>query len=96
MTEVPQQIRRLLNSIGSVPYPFQHLEKEMTIGNYLCNEIPGIDNPGEVYAAINSVVDNFVELYRRIMGRLCQMASAVEEHCGLPMLPVPEPEESSQ
>lgn len=90
MGEVPGEIRQLLKSFGSTPYPFEHLDREMTIAKYLCSKVPDAESPGDIYSAITSITGNYFELYQRILGRLCQMACAVEEHFGLPMLPVPE------
>lgn len=96
MQEATAQIRKLVKSCGSVPYPFRHRDQEMTIAKYLCSKVPDSENAAEIYSAITSITGNYFELYQRILGRLCQMACAVEEYLGLPMLPVPDREADSQ
>ena len=96
MQEIPQNIREFLAAFGDAMYPFEHLEQEMTIAKFLCSSVPGTDNPGEVYEAANSIIVGYYQLYRRIIARLCQMAASVEEHFGLPMLPVPKTEDAEE
>ncbi len=95
MEEMRKQLRSMRESFKNKAYPFEHLEKDMTLGKFLCEKVPRSDNPGEMYEAVTSLIDNYYQLYRRVMGRLCEMAIAVEEHLGLERLPIPKGEENN-
>ena len=96
MEETRKQMRGLRESLKSQPYPFEHLEQDMTLGKFLCEKLPRSENPGEMYAATTTLIENYFQLYRRIMGRFCEMAIAVEEHFGLERFPVPKPMEEEE
>ncbi len=95
MAELCQQIPILQEPFRNLNYPFEHLEQGMTLGRFLCNQTPDSENPGQVYEATSTLIENFYQLYERIMGRLCEMAVAVEEMQGLDRLPIPTPTEES-
>jgi len=96
MAELCQQIQSLRQSFGGLAYPFEHLERDMTLGRFLCETIPESENPGQVYEATSTLIENFYQLYERIMGRLCEMAVAVEGHLELDQLPAPKPAATDQ
>lgn len=96
MTELCQQIQSLQQNFQGLTYPFEHLEKDMTLSRFLCEKSPDPDNPGEVYEATSTLIDNFYQLYERILGRLCEIAVAVEEALGLDRLQIPKPAATEQ
>lgn len=96
MTTLGTKIGDLQKALGEVAYPFEHAESDMTLARYVCPKLPTRENPGEHYEAITTLVQNYLQLYQRIMARLTEMAQAVEEHLGLPPLPVPETDEKSE
>jgi len=90
MTELCDQIQSLRQTFEGLTYPFEHLEEDMTLSRFLCEKDPDPESPGEIYVATSTLIENFYQLHERIMGRLCEIAVAVEEVLGLDQLPVPE------
>ena len=96
MSELRDQIHRLQVATDKTPYPFEHLDADMTLAKFLCAKIPPSEAAGEIYGASSGVVDSFFQLYQRVMGRLCWIGQRVEQHFGLEPFPLPQKDESEQ
>ena len=56
---------------------------------FLINDVPDPQNPGEVYEAVDRLLDRFFRLQARILGRKYVMAEQVLQ--SLEIAPLPEP-----
>ncbi len=93
MKELFDHVVHLRRSFESLPYPFDHANADISVGDYLLKQIPSQDDPVALYEAADSIGRSLPPLQARVIGRLCQIAECVETHFGLPMLEdPPEPE----
>jgi hypothetical protein len=77
------------DSLGRVPYPYDHLDPSTTMYSYVLKQLPAADAVGEVYHAAEGTLDSLYTLYLRILSDLAARAEKVEESLGMPPLPEP-------
>lgn len=82
-------VRAIRELFEKRPYPFDHAEKDISVGSFLVNEIPGEDDPGSIHSAAEEVVNKVGVLQVRVIARLCQAAEIVETNLGLEPLADP-------
>lgn len=87
------KIAAIQEAFKAHPYPFDHANKNLSIGEYLVKELPAEDEAGEIHSAAEKAVDYFANLHARVLGRLCQAAEVVETRLGFK--PLPDPAEDS-
>jgi len=75
---------------SDVAYPFEHADSSITVETFLCPAKPDADDPGQVYEAASKLLESYFQLYHRLLSRLCEIGVAVEQHCGLERLPIPD------
>lgn len=83
----------LYDVLDGVPYPFDHADRNMTIGRFMLPELPEAENPVEIYSAAEAIGDSLPAVQTRVLGRMCQIAEIVESALGLESLPQPEIED---
>ncbi|MCA9011215.1 MAG: M48 family metalloprotease [Planctomycetaceae bacterium] len=88
--QLRSQIDRLQQRLENIPYPFEHLDPEMTLKKFVCEKLPGVNDIGSTYEAVAGITENVFQIYQRLMGRFCLMAQTVERCFNLEPLPVPE------
>lgn len=97
MAELYECITALRDSFATLLYPFDHARADLTMAEYLLKELPDAEHPGSIYEAADAIGHALPPLHARVLGRLCQIAEAVETVFGLPALADPpeedEPEE---
>lgn len=89
-----EQIRR---SLDSHPYPFDHTNKQITLGRYIVSGLAEAGD-GQIPAKANEALDAYYAVHFRLLGRLAQIAEDVETTIGLkswaePVQPPPEDDE---
>jgi hypothetical protein len=84
---VREELSGILAGIGSTPYPFDHVQADMSVGRFLMPDGPPAEGDiGAVYEAADHFLDRIADLYPRVASRLAQMAERVEKVLGLPPL----------
>ena len=78
-------------SFASVRYPFLHVERDMSVGQYLINQMPPQGDPSAVHSALTNVMMEGFRLNTRMVGRLCAIAEKIETALGLPLGEKPQP-----
>ncbi|QDT41464.1 heat shock protein HtpX [Gimesia alba] len=90
MTEM-EKMEHLLNSIHTrfkrLPYPFEHSQADITIGEFALSRTPESNNPGDLLGASEALFENLMSLNHRALGKLCLLAEQVEKLLGLEILP---------
>lgn len=89
-------IHDLHDGLDDVPYPFDHADKSMTVGQFMLPEPPEEENPVEIYGAAGAIGDSLPAIQTRVLGRMCQIAEIVETALGLPQLPQPDIEDDDE
>lgn len=89
-------VRSIRNDLGVTLYPFEHQKADMTIAKFLCPKIPAEDDFEQTIDAVSTLLENYFSLYHRLLGRLCEIATAVEKKLGLEPLPQPEKEDEPE
>jgi hypothetical protein len=89
-------LAQIRDHLAPLAYPFEHAEKEMTIGNYIVPGIPDATDYGNLLEAASDALPRYGELSLRIAGELCRIAEAVETTLGFPPLPLPPPSASAE
>jgi hypothetical protein len=76
--------------LRSARYPYEHSEKDMTIGRYAIRALPPPVAVGPLYQVAESAIDAVYALYMRVMADLAHRAEVVETNLGLPATVQPE------
>ncbi len=91
--ELHEKLARVRALLRDVPYPLEHSREALSIADFALGPTVPRTNPQAVAAAAESALDNLMELYCRMMGRLALIAEHVEGACGLQPLKQPDDEE---
>lgn len=78
--------RRLLNT---AEYPFDHYDRQLSLGEFALAALPDVSNPFTVLNAANDLFGNINRLRARVLGQLFLEAENIEQSLGL--MPLPEP-----
>ncbi len=93
MPKLYDQIQGLRGPLAKAPYPFDHADKDISIGAFAVPNMPSAEDLGGLMDAADALVRTLPQLRARLLGRLCQIAEEVETHLGLEALPEPPKEE---
>jgi hypothetical protein len=95
--------RRLSNSMSEihatlapVPYPYEHVERHVTLAGYAMNQVPPPEAVGDVYSTADAMLEAIYSLYMRILSDMAGHAEEVEKSLGLDPLPEPIDEEEPE
>jgi hypothetical protein len=77
----------LYDSLSNYDYPFDHSEGHLTIARFTFAERPFNTDLVRTFYLSEAFLEKFYHLYYRILGRLVQIAEAVETCIGLKSLP---------
>ncbi|MCM8526234.1 MAG: M48 family metallopeptidase [Lentisphaeraceae bacterium] len=91
-------LNKLADNLGSVlktqkekmkkiPFPFPHSQGDISLGDYVIEELPGDDDPVGKFLAAEEVYDKISNLYFRILGQLILIVEQVEIAAGLGPFP---------
>ena len=58
------------------PYPFDHHQKDITIGNYLLTAAPPAEDLGQIMDGSQQILRNLYALHQRALSRLATLADA--------------------
>jgi hypothetical protein len=89
MEDLRQILVRLRRILSETPYPFEHTQAQMTLGEFAIGKIPGKDELGPLLDGAYEAADRLFRIYARLVGRLAHLAERVENELGLPPLPEP-------
>lgn len=64
--------------LSTAPYPFEHAQAGISLGEFLIPALPDADDFGAVMSALQGLGERYFGLYARLMGRLVAAAEAVE------------------
>jgi Zn-dependent protease with chaperone function len=93
------RVRELLGEVhqalAATPYPFAHAGGQVSIADFLIEELPDADDVGGVMNVAHELLEATTSLYFRVLATLTAIAAQVEKALGLPPYPEPpeEPEE---
>lgn len=79
----------LHRDLGSVPYPYEHGAKSLSLRQYIAPALPRAEAVSAVASAANSAIEVWRALYIRLLCDLCQRAVDLETSLGLPPLEEP-------
>jgi Zn-dependent protease with chaperone function len=92
--------RKLSNLMGEIhatlapiPYPYEHVERQVTLAGYAMNQVPPPEAVGDVYSTADAMLEAVYSLYMRILSDMARHAEEVELSLGLNPLPEPIDEE---
>ena len=88
--QVFPSIKLLHSSWSRCPYPYDHVEQQITLGKYLIPELPISDDIGSILRSCDHAVEASLPLYVRLLGDLAFIAESVETAVGFPQLPDPD------
>lgn len=85
------KMEQLLDSIHTrfkrLPYPFEHSQADISIGEFALSRTPESNNPGDLLGAAEALFESLMSLNHRALGRLCLLAEQVEKLLGMEILP---------
>ncbi len=93
MANLHDLVHDLYESLCRVPYPFDHANEFMTVGEFMLSSLPEEENPSELYEAANAIGNSLPAIQSRVLGRMCQIAEEVETALGYEVLPQPDIED---
>lgn len=99
INEVLARARKVSRSLGDVrdalhkiPYPYEHVERGVSLATFVVKAVPVENQVGVVYQAGEMAIDAYYPLYVRILSDLCSRAEAAEQEFGLEPLAEPQHE----
>ncbi len=92
--QLHENLMKLRESWKPVPYPFDHTDASMTLGQFIVPDTPDINDVGSLYNLTQETLNRGFGVYHRVLGRLGRGAEEAEETLGLEPLPEPPEEES--
>jgi len=86
----------LRERLAGVPYPFEHAQTGISVGQHAIESVPSKEDIGQTYGTAEEALEKLDTLYSRCLASLASVAERVEESLGLKPIPMPahEPEES--
>jgi Zn-dependent protease with chaperone function len=93
MSDMTNHMDSIYSALSHVEYPFDHAQADIKLGKFLLERSPDKENPGEVYAAAERLLDRYFRLLARILGRKCVMAERVMRALEIELLPEPQEED---
>jgi hypothetical protein len=95
--------RKLSNSMSQIhatlapiPYPYEHVERHVTLAGYAMNQVPPPEAVGDVYSTADAMLEAIYSLYMRILSDMAGHAEEMEKSLGLDPLPEPIDEEEPE
>ena len=95
MEAIRRHLEGMRRRLHTVRYPLDHAKGEISIGDYMIDELPAVDDLGATYGAGQKALQTLPSLYVRLMARLAQVAEEVERVLGLEPLAEPRPKENA-
>ena len=85
--KVEKRIKRIHQKLSGFPYPFEHPKGEITIAQYIENDLPESDNLFEMYYCAENLYQKMRGLYYRCLGQIVSTTEKVEIALGFDPLP---------
>ncbi|HUT94150.1 MAG TPA: M48 family metalloprotease [Thermoguttaceae bacterium] len=95
MEAIRRHLEGMRRRLHAVRYPLDHAKGDISIGDYMIDELPAVDDLGATYGAGQKALETLPSLYVRLMARLAQVAEEVERVLGLEPLADPRPKENA-
>jgi Zn-dependent protease with chaperone function len=93
MSNGVSRLSEVKDRLQELEYPFDHVNDEITVGNYLIAELPAKDELGSIDGVMTYACDEGLKISLRIVSRLCAIAETVETALGLPLGEMPPEDE---
>ncbi|WP_339735396.1 M48 family metalloprotease [uncultured Gimesia sp.] len=87
MEKMEHQLKSIHTRFKRLPYPFEHSQAGISIGEFALSRMPESNNPGDLLGASEALFENLMSLNHRALGRLCLIAEQVEKLLGFEILP---------
>jgi Zn-dependent protease with chaperone function len=96
LSSICRCLEALKAQLAGVPYPFEHAQAGISIGQHVIEAVPSPDDIQQTYGTIEEAFERLDTLYFRSLARLASVAERVEESIGLEPIPMPadEPDET--
>ncbi len=84
-----EQLSTIRENLATTLYPFQHAREDMSVGHFLLEKLPDVEEPAQIGQAFDDVFTNFFSLRQRILARFAVLTETVEASLGLAVMPEP-------
>ena len=85
--KVSRSLSDVRDALHKIPYPYEHVERGVSLASFVVKAIPEAENVGVAHQAGELAIDAYYPLYTRILADLCSRAEAAEHCLGLEPLP---------
>jgi Zn-dependent protease with chaperone function len=92
LEETATMIAQLRGALADRPYPFDHAQTHLSIGEFLIADAPAADDVGGLANTVENLLEEFPRLYVRVFGQICWVCEQVETWLDLPLSAEPKPE----
>lgn len=89
LSSVCNHLSALREQLAGVPYPFEHAQAGISVGQYAIESIPSKDDIRETYGTAEEALEKLDTLYFRCLASLASVAERVEQAIGLEPVPMP-------
>lgn len=96
LDQVKYQVQDIRHITRDEKFPFEHARGSVTIAKFIFDDSPGIKEIGDALVTAEMVIDRTASLYYRLMEELSGIATEIESTFGLPPLPIPWKNPSSE
>ena len=94
MSSSVSRLAAIKEELRGIEYPFDHIDEEISVSNYLITKLPAVDEPVAIDGVLSYAGDEGLKISLRIIGRLCVIVETVETALGLPLGEMPPEDES--
>ena len=88
-SEIMVMLRDTCATLDAAPYPYEHGSGTISIGADFVPAVPGPEEFGELFGAVQGLVAKYYSLDYRLMGELIVLAERIETAIGLEVLADP-------
>jgi hypothetical protein len=79
-------MRDVRRKVAKIAYPWGHVEREMSLAEYLVPEVPPAGEWDRLREMGHETRRRYLDAHRRLLAELAALAESVEEAAGLPRL----------
>ncbi len=87
---IHERLTRIRSALSSTPYPFDYDHRGITLAGYLIRDVPDAHDVAQTLATGRITVEQFRNLYARLMTELVSAAEQMESAAGLRPLSMPD------
>jgi len=83
LAQMHDRAAELIEQLNSTWFPFSHERGTLTIGQYLCDALPGEEDVENLMREAGGAIDRYTQLYTRLVGNLASVCEQVEVIAGV-------------